>query len=255
MPAAGRKARLLLLVESPDLGSILGLALGDYELEWHRRPEAAADAFRRRVFDLALVDLGFDGRPDGLDSIRAWRAAGAEFPIVAMSDLPRPSLPVESLDAGADDYLRKPFHHEELVLRIRKLLERRRPAFPELRRAGGVLLGRESFDFGPVLVTPSLTIQFPDGSEERIRPKQHGMLKVFRERAGSLVLKEELVRTVWGSDCNEDGHSVNEYLSTLRALFKRHGIDFGALVTNEPKAGWRAAASCAGSSCAAAGTP
>ena len=214
------------------------MALRDYDLEWHAQVDSAADAMRRRSFDLAMVDLAFGGRPAGLDSIRDWRSGGAQFPIIALSDLPQPALAVAALNAGADDFLRKPFHHEELVARIRKLLGRRETAAP-IRKAGGVLLGRSDFGFGAATVTPDLMIRFPDGAEERIRPKQHGILKVFADRAGSLVLKEELVQTVWGSDAGNAGHSVNEYVSTLRRMFLQHHVDFNRLVVSEPKAGWR----------------
>jgi DNA-binding response OmpR family regulator len=240
-----RKSRLLLLIESPDLGGILQLALRNYELEWYPRPDQARDAFRRRSFELAIVDLSFAGRPAGLDSIRDWRSAGAAFPIIAISDIPQPSLAVESLDAGADDFLRKPFHHEELLVRIGKLLARGKSE-TSVRKAGGVLLGQSAFTFGKARVTPDLMIQFPKGAKERIRPKELGILRVFAQHAGGLVLKDELVKSVWGSDANNAGHSVNEYVSRLRRLFVRRGIDFNKLVVSEPKAGWRIAAQAAG---------
>ena len=227
------------MIESRDLGGILQLALRDHELEWYRAPGPAGDAILRRSFDLAIVDLALGGRPIGLDSIREWRAAQAGFPIIAIADIPQPSLAVESLDAGADDFLRKPFHHEELVVRIRKLLAPGGKCPTFVRKAGGVLLGREPFTFGEARVTPDLMIHFPDGKAERIGPKQHGILHVFAHRTGELVLKEELVRAVWGSDGNDAGHSVNEYVSKLRALFNRHGLDLNRWVVSEPKAGWR----------------
>jgi DNA-binding response OmpR family regulator len=233
-----RKSRLLLLIESPDLGGILQLALRDYELEWFPRPDQARDAFRRRSFDLAIVDLSFAGRPAGLESIRDWRSAGASFPIIAISDIPQPSLAVESLNAGADDFLRKPFHHEELLMRMGKLLARGKTD-TSVRKAGGVILGRSAFTFGKAKVTPDLMIQFPKGAKEKIRPKELGILRVFAEHAGGLVLKDELMKSVWGSDANNAGHSVNEYVSRLRRLFIRRGIDFNKLVVSEPKAGWR----------------
>jgi DNA-binding response OmpR family regulator len=236
-----RRSRLLLLVENSDLGAILQLALRDYDLEWHARADPAADAVRRRSFDLGIIDLGFGGRPSGLDSIRDWRLAGAEFPIIAISDVPQPLLAVESLDAGADDFLRKPFHYEELQVRIRKLLSRDQRRTP-IHRAGGVLLSREPFEFAGVRILPDLVARFPDGSEERIRPKQHGILRAFADHAGRLLLKDELVNAVWGSDANRAGHSVNEYVSTLRRMFVRRGIDFNGMVVSEPKAGWRIAA-------------
>lgn len=229
--------RLLLVIENPDLGGILRLALRAFDLELFVRPAAAADALRRRSFDLAVVDLSFGGRPAGMELIRAWRKAGGSLPVIAISDFPQPSIGIEALDAGADDFLRKPFHHEELLARIRKLL--RRAAAEPLRKAGGVVLARSAFVFGGATVTPNLLVRFPLGGEERIRPKQHGILQAFAERAGTLVLKEELVRTVWGSDANDAGHSVNEYVSLLRRLFLRHGVDFNRLVASEPKAGWR----------------
>ena len=233
-----RKSRLLVVVENPDLGGILKLALRDYDLDVHAQAGAAHDAFRRHPFDLAIVDLSFGGRPAGLALIRDWRAAGGDLPIIALSDLPQASLAVEAFEAGADDFLRKPFHHDELLARIRKLLARRAPAVP-IRKAGGVFVGRADFGFGGAIVTPDLIVRFPDGAEEKIRPKQHGILRMFADRAGGLVLKEELVQSVWGSDAGNAGHSVNEYVSTLRRLFVQHGIDFNQLVTSEPKAGWR----------------
>ncbi len=240
-----RRSRLLLLVENSDLGAILQLALRDYELEWYPRSEPACDAVRRRSFDLAIVDLGFGGRPNGLDAIRAWRSSGSQFPIIAISEIPQQSLAVDSLDAGADDFLRKPFHYAELQVRIRKLLSRAAVRDP-IHRAGGVLLGREPFEFAGVRVMPDLVARFPDGAEERIRPKQLGILKVFAGHAGRLVLKEELVEEVWGSDANKAGHSVNEYVSTLRRMFVHHGVDFNSWVASEPKAGWRIGAGAAG---------
>jgi len=236
-----RRKRLLLLIESPDLGGILQLALREHDLEWYPKAGPARDAILRRSFDLAIVDLSLGGRPGGLDSIREWRAVGVGFPIIAITDIPQPSLAVESLDAGADDFLRKPFHHEELLVRLRKLMARgEAPSF--VRKAGGVVLGRAPFGFGEALITPDLMIRFPDGTEERIGPKQHGILAVFADRTGELVLKEELVRAVWGSDGNDAGHSVNEYVSKLRALYARHGLDLNQWVVSEPKAGWRIAA-------------
>lgn len=239
-----RRSRLLLLIENPDLGGILQLALREYDTDWQTTADAARDAFRRRVFDLAIVDLSLTLRPAGLDLIREWKHSGGDVPIVVLSDLPQSGLSVQVLDAGADDFLRKPFHHAELLVRIRKQLARQRPA-GGARRAGGVLLASEPFGFGPATVTPDLMVRFPDGSGERIRPKQHGILKFFAERAGGVALKDDLLRAVWGSDAGQ-GHSVNEYVSGLRRLFLRHQVDFNRLVASEPKVGWRIdAAACA----------
>ncbi|HVW21067.1 MAG TPA: response regulator transcription factor [Opitutaceae bacterium] len=239
------RSRLLLLIETPDLGGILQLALRDYEVELHAAEAGARDAFRRRSFALALVDLSVATRQSRLELIWEWKKSGTELPVVILSDLPQPNLSIVAFEAGADDFLRKPFHHVELLIRIRKQLLRprgwARPAAGP-RRADGVFLGREAFTFGEVTVTPDLQARFPDGSAERLRPKQHGILRFFAERAGGLALKADLARAVWGSDTGEGSHTVNEYVSTLRRLFRRHNLDFNELVASEAKVGWRIAA-------------
>jgi DNA-binding response OmpR family regulator len=240
------RSRILLLVDTPELGGILQLALREYEVELHESEDAARDAFRRRSFDLALVDLPAGARQPRLRLIAEWKRSGADLPVILFSDLPQPNLSIVAFESGADDFLRKPFHHVELLIRIRKLLMRPRGfAAAGPRRAGGVFLGRESFGFGAATVTPDLMILFPDGSAERLRPKQLGILQFFASRAGGLALKDELVRAVWGSDSAGDGHSVNQYVSTLRRLFRKHQVDFNALVATESKVGWRIAAQAA----------
>jgi DNA-binding response OmpR family regulator len=245
------------LIEARDLGGILQLALGEYDVELHGSDAAARDAFRRRAFDLAIVDLSLGMQQAGLELIGEWRKSSEGIPIIVLSDLPQPNLPVVALDAGADDFLRKPFHHAELVSRIRKQLLRQRwreavspvrAAGPApLRRAGGVFLNHEAFAFGPATVTPDLLIHFPDGAGERLLPKQMGILRFFADRAGGLVLKDDLLKAVWGSDAGAAGHSVNEYISILRRLFRQHQVDFNALVASEPKVGWRIAPAAAAS--------
>jgi DNA-binding response OmpR family regulator len=234
-----RLHRLLLLVESQEWGGILQLALADYEVELFAKADLARDAARRRYFDLAIVDCSRDASA-ATALLRDWRRQGEVFPIVVLSDLSHPRLAVELLEAGADDFLRKPYHHAELLARMRKLLARSQSNAPSpVPRSTGVPLGSEVFAFGPAVVTPHLTIRFPDGTEARLRPKQHGILKFFADRAGGIALKEELIREVWGVQGNQLSHSVNEYVSNLRRVFSDHGVDFNRLVASEPKVGWR----------------
>ena len=218
------------------------LALAGYEVERHAQFDAARDAARRRFFDLAIFDCSGDAAA-AVAQLQQWRRQGEVFPIIALSDRAQPRLATDLLEAGADDFLRKPYHHDELLARMRKLLARSRIEAPKfLARSGGVPLGSEVFAFGAALVTPHLTIRFPDGAEARLRPKQHGILKFFADRAGRIALKEELIREVWGVQGNQLGHSVNEYVSQLRRVCGEHGMDFNRLVRSEPKVGWRIAA-------------
>jgi two-component system OmpR family response regulator len=232
------RVRLLLMVENSEFGGILVRALTEYHVEWQADLERARDAFRRRDFAAVVLDLSGCCWERGLGLIREWRTAGVTAPIFTTSDRSQPSQAAQLLAAGADDYLRQPFHHDEFRLRLEKLLMRKSEA-EGTRRAGGVILGRESFFFAGVEATPDLVLKFPDGGEERIRPKQLGILRTFAARAGCLVLKEELIRSVWGGDASRQGNSVNEYISILRRVFGRHGLDLNQWVVSEPKAGWR----------------
>jgi DNA-binding response OmpR family regulator len=234
-----RPHRLLLLVENQEWGAILQLALVDYEVELHTQADLARDAARRHFFDLVIVDCSGEGS-SAVALLHDWRRQGEVFPIIALADKPQPRLAVHLLEAGADDFLRKPYHHSELLARLRKLLSRSQPTASQLvPRSVGASLGSSPFAFGAATVTPHLTIQFPGGTEARLRPKQHGILRFFADRAGRIALREELIREVWGAQGNQLGHSVNEYVSTLRRVFSEHGMDFNLLVASEPKVGWR----------------
>lgn len=238
-----------MLIESADIGGILQIALRDFEVSLHATEAGAREAFRRQVFDLALVDLPIGTRSSRLQLIGEWKRSAGDFPVIILSDLPQPNLAIVAFEAGADDFLRQPFHHVELLIRIRKQLVRRPganvPAPGSTRRAGGVLLDREPFAFGPATITPDLVIRFPNGSTERLRPKDAGILRFFAGHAGGLAHKDDLSRAVWGYDAGPGSHSVNQYVSTLRRLFRRHGVDLNRLVLSEPKIGWRIAAAVA----------
>ncbi len=232
-----RRHRLLLFIENAEFGSVLAFALPDCETAIFVDADRARDAFSREPFDIAIVDASAENQSAATELIRDWRTADSSISLIAISDIPYIGLAVEALEAGADDFLRKPFHHAELRARIRRLLER--PAAPGPRRADGVALGESGFYFGGAEVTPNLILKFSDGAQERIRPKHFGILKAFAVGAGRLVLKEDLVKAVWGSPARGHGNSVNEYISNLRRLFFRHGIDLNRWITSEPKAGWR----------------
>lgn len=231
------KLRLLVLTESDELGGIFLRALPGFVIERCRTSQEADDAFRRNCFDLALLDLSSAFWHVGFDLIRDWRREEGAMPIIVISDIKHPLAAAEVLRAGADDFLRKPFHYEELRARMDRLAARGAGAVA--RKAGGVILSRSGFTFGEAEVTPNLTLRFPDGAEERVRAKQFGILKVFSDHAGELVLKEELIRQVWGSDAPAHCNSVNEYISMLRRSYSQHGLDLSRWVTSEPKAGWR----------------
>lgn len=99
----------------------------------------------------------------------------------------------------------------------------------------------QPFDFGGATIHPDLRISFGPFIR-RIGAKHLGILREFASRPGQLVLKEELIRAVWGADANTNSGSVNQYLHVLRKLYREAGVEFSDFVKPESKAGWRVCA-------------
>lgn len=217
-------------------------ALHDYVIDPAGSTREALGLSKRLSIDAAVIDLGFGAdTPARLALVREWRTAGLQFPTIVTSPSDYDGLSVEVLDAGADDFLRKPYQFTELRARIQRRMERHLATNAARSRVDGVLLPTEPFEFAGAIITPDLTIKFPGGRVSRLTAKQIGMLREFSAHAGSLVLKDQLIYAVWGADANLNSASVHQYLHVLRKLYREGGLDLDAFVTAENKAGWRIA--------------
>jgi two-component system, OmpR family, response regulator len=173
--------RLLLVEDSPRLTELLVETI--HRAEWRVDAVASvADALAAATvapYDLALVDLGLpDG--DGLDFIRALRASGSSVPILVITARGAVDERIAGLDAGADDYLVKPFHHSELLARCRAAL-RRAPS----RLAETIEIGRIRFD-------PAASTFTCDGEALALSPRERSVLAVLLRHAGVVVPKERI---------------------------------------------------------------
>jgi DNA-binding response OmpR family regulator len=204
--------------------------------------EAIALTGRQNV-DIAIVDVAHGQETSArLELIKSWRSRGYGFPVIATSAHDYDGLSVECLNAGSDDFLRKPFMFSELDARVRRQLTRATSAPAKETRVDGVVLSKERFFFADATIRPDLTIQFPSGWVSELSAKQFGILKEFASNAGKLVLKEHLVYAVWGADANSNSMSVNQYISVLRNIYREGGIDLNKYIIPASKAGWRIAA-------------
>lgn len=236
MPASRR--HILLLEDSKDVRSaFIALFEQSYEVHVAGSIDQATGVVTRGAVDCAIIDVaqGAEAR-SRLKMLTAWRAAGIDVPIVMTSAVD--GLTVEALRLGADDFLRKPFNFAELDARVQKQLARGLTARSVAHRVDGVSLPRRSFDFGGAIIHPDLRISFGKLTR-RIGAKQVGILREFAAHAGQLILKEELVRAVWGADANTNSSSVHQYLHVLRKLYREGGVEFSEFVKPESKAGWR----------------
>ena len=198
---------ILAVEDEPALRSILRAL---FEAENYRFAEAstatrAEVAARTHKPDLMLVDLGLpDG--DGLAVIRRVRAWSA-VPIIVLSARTMEEQKIAALDAGADDYVTKPFSAPELLARARAALRR------NARREDGT----SALAFGPLRIDLARReSRGPDG-QIHMTPLEYRVLECLARQAGLIVRQEQLIREVWGPDRLDDSRSLRVCVKNLRS--------------------------------------
>lgn len=202
--------RILIADDDPQILRALRITLGaqGYELETAADGERALGLAVDRHPDLFVLDLGMPGL-DGMEVIAAIRG-WSQAPILVISGRTGSSDKVEALDAGADDYMTKPFSIDELLARIRAL-GRRISADP----AGGpvAVLGDITVD----LAARTVTREVDDRTRPiRLTPTEWRVLEILVRNPGALVTRETLLREIWGSERVSDSGYLRLYVSQLR---------------------------------------
>jgi two-component system KDP operon response regulator KdpE len=203
--------------------------------------EAAADAHP----DLVILDLGLPDM-DGVDVIRSLRK-WTQVPIVILSGRINSAAKVDALDAGADDYVTKPFSVEELLARIRAVT--RRTTEPELIEP--IQLGRWTVNLSDHLIYETLSanvdatnsqldgtrIQTPVG-EVHLTPTEWQLLQALVRHPGRLVSQRQLLQEVWGPTYVDQTHYLRQYVKALRQKLEDDPTRPRHLIT-EPGMGYR----------------
>lgn len=198
-----------ILVVEDDTGIALGLSVGlrqrGYAVDLVGNLADAWSALCVEPFDLVLLDLGLpDG--DGLDVLRDVRGWSA-VPIIVLSARSDEADKIAALDAGADDYLTKPFGVGELLARVRANL--RRPRVAE---------GSEEavFRFGTVEIDRTARLVRRGGAEVHLTPIEYRLLSVLASNAGRVLTHRQLLREVWGPAHTQQSHYLRIYMGHLR---------------------------------------
>jgi len=164
--------------------------------------------------DLLVLDLGLpDG--DGVDLIRDVRG-WSNVPIIVLSARTDEADKIAALDAGADDYLIKPFGTGELLARVRANLRRPRAAAPTGQDTGQSEAADPVFRFGTVEVDRQARIVRRDGAEVHLTPIEYRLLLVLVANAGRVLTHRQLLRDVWGPSHSEQSHYLRIYMGHLR---------------------------------------
>ncbi|MCA0185396.1 MAG: response regulator transcription factor [Proteobacteria bacterium] len=154
-------------------------------------------------FDAVVLDLGLP-RLDGLSVLRRWRAEGRGMPVLILTARDNWHEKVTGIDAGADDYLTKPFHTEELLARLRALI----------RRAGG--LASPVLNCGElVLDTRSGRVSF-QGAPVTLTSHEYKVLAYLMHRPGQLVSRGELTEHIYAQDFDRDSNTIEVFVGRLR---------------------------------------
>jgi DNA-binding response OmpR family regulator len=209
------RARILLLEDDARIRAAMRMAL---EREGHRVHEAASGEealrdFAGEPFDIALVDLMLPGM-DGFEVCRTLRQA-SDIPIIMVTARTDSHDVVAGLEAGADDYISKPFVAKELSARIRALL----------RRARGQATPRPRTNFGDIEVLPTEGVVRRSGQELHLTKTEFRLLCELAANPGKVLSREELLESVWEYDYFGDGRLVDVQVRRLRTKIEPDPAD------------------------------
>jgi DNA-binding response OmpR family regulator len=197
--------RVLLVEDDPRIARDVAAALaaGGYVVEQERDGEEAWFKGDTEDYDAVVLDLGLPGM-DGLSILKRWRANGRRFPILVLTARGTWSERVEGIDAGADDYLAKPFRMEELLARLRAILRRSTGQSSSLLAAGPVAL-----DTRQMRVTV-------DGVPVALSPQEYRLLSYLMHHAGRVVSQLELTEHLYAQDFERDSNAIEVLVGRLR---------------------------------------
>jgi two-component system, OmpR family, KDP operon response regulator KdpE len=221
-------ARILVVDDDPQIRRVMRVTLTGqgYEVDDTKSGEGALEKIRDERFDLVLLDMNMPGL-GGLETCRAIRAQ-SEVAIVMLTVRDSEADKVEALDAGADDYVTKPYNATELLARIRAALRRTPWTHGP---TGRLTLGPAEIDFDTRQVVSR-------GHQVRLTPKEFELLRYFVGHANKVLSHRELLQAVWGPDYGDQVDYLRVFVNQLRKKIEKNPSSPAYLLT-EPWVGYR----------------
>ena len=207
--------RLLLAEDDHDLVAILkkDLEIAGYAVDLADNGVDAEYLGNEMIYDVAVLDLGLPQR-NGIDVLRNWRTAGNHLPVIVLTARNAWHERVDGFKAGADDYLGKPFHVEELLARITALLHRSSQQPGGQLQAAGLSLDEEQ-----------QTVTTEDGQTHKLTGVEFRLLRYFLLNAGHVLSKSRLTEHVYDFDSEKDSNVIEVYVRRLRQLIGNDRIE------------------------------
>ena len=203
--------RLLVVEDDPDLNRQIVGALTDagYVVDKAMDGEEGHFLGETEPYDAVVLDLGLPVL-DGVSILEKWRRAGKKMPVLILTARDRWSDKVAGFDAGADDYVAKPFHMEEVLARIRALL----------RRSAGHATSEISC--GPLMLDTKSARVTVNGSAIKLTSLEFRLLAYLMHHKGKVISRTELVEHLYDQDFDRDSNTIEVFVGRLR---KKLGVD------------------------------
>jgi two-component system response regulator MprA len=198
--------RILIVDDEPAVRTALSraLQLEGYDIAVVPTGEAALDSLDRATFDAVLLDVSMPGM-DGLELCRRLRDGGDSTPVIVVTARGQVTDSVAGLDAGADDYVIKPFALDELLARLRALL----------RRSGGAK-GVQQLRFADLVLDPATLTATRGDLRIDLTRTEFALLHLFMRNPGKVLSKRQIFEEVWGYDFGSASNSHEIYVGYLR---------------------------------------
>ncbi len=206
--------RLLLVEDEPTLRAQLrtGLEEADYTVDEATNGRDALFMGQTESFDCVILDLGLP-MMDGLSVLKRWRDEGQTMPVLILTARDNWHEKVEGIDAGADDYLTKPFHMEELLARIRALIRRASGLASPVLQCGDLMLDTRA---------GRVTLQ---GQTVTLTSHEYKVLDYLMHRPGTVVSRTELTQHIYAQDFDRDSNTIEVFVGRLRKKLPTVQID------------------------------
>ncbi len=203
--------RILVVEDDRDLNRQLVSALEDAGYAVDRAFDGEEGHFLgdTEPYDAVVLDIGLP-KKDGVAVLEEWRGAGRKMPVLILTARDRWSDKVQGFDAGADDYVAKPFHMEEVLARMRALL----------RRAAGH--ATSDLVCGPVRLDTKASRVVVDGNPVKLTSHEYRLLAYLMHHVGRVVSRTELVEHLYDQDFDRDSNTIEVFVGRLR---KKLGVD------------------------------
>lgn len=197
--------RILVIEDDPDLNRQLRAALVDagYAVDTAFDGEEGFFLGETEPYDLVILDIGLP-KMDGLSILEQWRRANRKMPVILLTARDRWSDKVVGIDSGADDYMAKPFHMEELLARVRA----------QVRRATGN--ASAEINCGPLRLDTKTARVTCDGQQIRLTAHEYRLLAYLMHHKGRVVSRTELVEHLYDQDFDRDSNTIEVFIGRLR---------------------------------------